>query len=164
MEKEGILRAWEQTDASLGFAALERLALEQGWISVPEENQEALRDAAHRYDQAFHEARKQLFEEILSGEDPQQAAQRFGQRLNQITKEFVLSGIRLGERSGGRALLEVLEELPSYSLSWDEREEIAKETGFTVDQLRRMEEEARNRLQSFVQEIKAELAGEEGVP
>jgi len=72
MKKEDILQAWERTDASLSFAALTRLALEQGWISVPEENQEALRDAARQYDQAFHEARKRMFEELLSGCDPRQ--------------------------------------------------------------------------------------------
>ncbi len=158
MSKEDILQAWERTDASLSIAALQKLALEQGWISAPEGNQEALSLAARQYDQSFYEARKRMFEELLAGGDPRQVAQIFGQKLNQITKEFILSGIRLDEKSGGRTLLEVLEELASYSLSNDELEEIAEETGLAVDQLRQMEEEARNRLQSFVQGIKDELA------
>ena len=158
MEKENIIQAWERTDASVSLTALERLALEQGWISVPQENQEALQSASYRYDQAFHELRRRMFEELLSGGDPQEVAQRFGQQLTQITKEFVLAGIRLGERSGGRPLLEILEELVTHSHSNAELEEIAEETGLGVDRLRRIEEEARNRLKSFVQEIKAELA------
>jgi|GEM_PF-5395036 len=40
---------------------------EQGWTSVPEGNQEELLASARRFDQAFHEARKRMFEELLEG-------------------------------------------------------------------------------------------------
>jgi hypothetical protein len=57
-------------------------------------NQEELLASARRCDQAFHEARKRMFEELIEGADPREAAQRFGQQLEQIAKKFILEGIR----------------------------------------------------------------------
>jgi|GEM_PF-2296147 len=161
MDKEKVLQAWESADAGLSIVALTRLALEQGWTSVPEGNQEELLASARRCDQAFHEARKRMFEELIEGADPREAAQRFGQQLEQIAMKFILEGIRLGELSNGRPLLEVLEELANNPCFCSDTElaEIGEEFGIETDKLWKIREEARENMKRFVEEIKAELRG-----
>jgi hypothetical protein len=153
MDKEKVLQAWESADAGLSIVALTRLALEQGWTSVPEGNQEELLASARRCDQAFHEARKRMFEELIEGADPREAAQRFGQQLEQIAKKFILEGIRLGELSNGRPLLEVLEELANNPCFCSDTElaEIGEEFGI-VDQTNSARfEEATSRISRGIQ-------------
>ena len=161
MEKEKVLQAWERTDASLSIVALTHLALEQGWISVPEGNQEEVIASARRFDQAFHEARKRMFKELFEGADPREIAQRFSQQLEQVVKKFAIEGIRLGELSNGRPLLEVLEELATNPCSCSDTElaEIAEEFGIEANKLRQMEEWARANMKRIVEELKAELRG-----